>query len=103
MYLTRNTEYHFRDDVCVAVRDRRTGSWLVSHLALERRLGGSVRFLRNGAAVPSEDTPQLGEALYFGLGGQELVTSALCGIGRPQKPIVESYPLANNDAARVAS
>ena len=25
VYMTRNTEYHFRDGVCVAVRDRRTG------------------------------------------------------------------------------
>src|SRR6187549_387121 len=34
VYMTRNTEYHFRDGVCVAVRDRRTGDWLPGHLAL---------------------------------------------------------------------
>ncbi len=26
--VTRNTEYHFRDGFCVAVRDRRTGDFL---------------------------------------------------------------------------
>ena len=33
-YVTRNTEYHFRDDVCVAVRDVKSRKWLVSHLAV---------------------------------------------------------------------
>ena len=28
MYVTANTEYHFRDGVCVAVRDRQSRSWL---------------------------------------------------------------------------
>ncbi len=44
MYVTRNTEYHFRGEVCVAVRDRKTGRWLDSHLAVNRRLTGGVRF-----------------------------------------------------------
>ncbi len=28
VYVTKNTEYHFRDGFCVAVRDRRTGDFL---------------------------------------------------------------------------
>lgn len=93
MYVTRNTEYHFKDDLCVAVRDRKSGRWLLSHLALERRISGSVRFLPNGGAVPFEEPPELGEALFFSEGGRELVTSQLCGIGRPEKHLVSSYPL----------
>jgi hypothetical protein len=38
VYVTRNTEYHFRDGYCVAVRDRRTGDFLHGHLALRRRI-----------------------------------------------------------------
>jgi hypothetical protein len=92
LYLTRNTEYHFRDDVCVAVRDRKTGRWLESHLAVSRRLTAAVRFRSNGSPAPSIASPGVGEALYFGNGGQELLTTALSGVDRPGKDIVESYP-----------
>lgn len=95
MYVTRNTEYHFRGEVCVAVRDRKTGRWLDSHLAVNRRLTSGVKFHRNGAAVPSLAPPQPGEALYFGEGGRELITSALAAIERPAKEVVRSYPPAH--------
>ena len=52
VYVTRNTEYHFEVDRCVAVRDRRTGDFLPSHLAIERRLACSMRFYPNGAIEP---------------------------------------------------
>jgi hypothetical protein len=92
-FLTQNTEYHFRDDCCVAVRDRKTGSWLPSHMALLRRLTGGVRVLRNGTPVPVVDTPSVGEALYFGDDeGRELVTSKLCGVDRPGRLVTQTYP-----------
>ncbi len=92
IFVTRNTEYHFRDEVCVAVRDRKTESWLPSHLALFRRLSGGVRFMKNGTALPSNEAPQVGEALYFAEEGRELITSILCGVARPPKRLVEAYP-----------
>jgi hypothetical protein len=92
MYVTRNTEYHFRDGVCVAVRDRDSGRWLSSHLALNRRVSSGVRFASNGVALPSVQGPQVGEALYFGEGGRELVTSVLCAVERPEKVTVQTYP-----------
>jgi hypothetical protein len=92
-YVTRNTEYHFRDDVCVAVRDRKSNAWLVSHLALQRKLTGGVRVLPNGTAIPVEQPPAIGEALYFGdEEGRELITSRLCTIERPEKRIVAGFP-----------
>ena len=94
MYVTRNTEYHFRDEICVGVRDRRTGHWLESHLALHRRLSGGVRFYPNGTAVPSLEGPKIGEALFFGANGRELITSLLCSIERPQKSVVAAYAAA---------
>ncbi len=92
MYVTRNTEYHFRGEVCVAVRDRKTGRWLDSHLAVNRRLTGGVKFHTNGAAVPSCAPPRPGEALYFGDEGRELITSLLSSVERPVKSIVREYP-----------
>lgn len=92
MYVTRNTEYHFRGEVCVAVRDRKTGRWLDSHLAVNRRLTGGVKFHRNGAAIPSLAPPQPGEALYFGDDGRELITSLLAAVERPEKKLVRAYP-----------
>ncbi|MCC6903676.1 MAG: hypothetical protein IT377_32210 [Polyangiaceae bacterium] len=92
MFVTKNTEYHFRDGVCVAVRDRRSESWLPAHLALQRKLSGRVRFQPNGVAIPDRGPPQVGEALYFGEDGRELVTSLLTAVERPAKVLVTSYP-----------
>jgi len=91
MYVTRNTEYHFRAERCVAVRDRRTGTWLDSHLAIDRTLAGGVRFFDNGTAIPSCDEPKVGEALYFDEDGRELITSVLSSIERPTKDVVACY------------
>ena len=92
MYVTRNTEYHLRGEICVAVRDRRTGRWLPSHLAIHRRLAGGVHIYANGAAVPSCDDPRVGDALYFDGDERELVTSLLSSIERPSPELVRAYP-----------
>lgn len=92
VYVTRNTEYHFRDGFCVAVRDRRTGDFLQGHLAVQRRLHGGLRFFSNGAIVPNAGEPQPGEALYFAAEGRDLVTSPVEKIERPAKTIVQAYP-----------
>jgi hypothetical protein len=92
VYMTRNTEYHFRDGVCVAVRDRRTGDWLPGHLALRRPLFGGLRFFLNGALLPNPGEPEVGEALFFGEGGRDLITSPLQRVERPDRATVEEYP-----------
>lgn len=92
VYVTRNTEYHFRDGFCVAVRDRQSGDFLPGHLAIERRLHGGLRFSPNGAVVPNPDDPRPGEALYFAAEGRDLVTSPLERVERPTKRLVEAYP-----------
>ncbi len=91
MFVTKNTEYHFREDLCVAVRDRRSGQWLPAHLAVSRRLSGGVHFQPNGTAVPVCDNPGLGEALYFADDGRELITSAVCGVERPERETIDAY------------
>jgi hypothetical protein len=92
VYMTRNTEYHFRDGLCVAVRDRRTGEWLPGHLALRRPLFGSIRFFLNGSLLPNPGEPKVGEALFFGEGGRDLITSPLECIDRPTRDTVDVYP-----------
>jgi hypothetical protein len=92
VYITRNTEYHFRDGYCVAVRDRRTGDFLHGHLALRRRVHGGLRFFLNGAIVPNPGEPREGEALYFASEGRDLVTSPIEKIDRPSKEMTEAYP-----------
>jgi len=91
VYLTRNTEYHFRDDLCVAVRDRRTGEWLPGHLALRRALFGSIQFFINGSLSPHPGEPRIGEALFFANGGRDLITSPLEKVERPAKHLVDAY------------
>jgi hypothetical protein len=90
-YFTRNTEYHFRDEVCVGVRDRRTREWLPGHLALRRPLFGSIQFFMNGSLSPHPGEPRLGEALFFADGGRDLITSPLERIERPAKRVVAEY------------
>ena len=94
MYVTRNTEYHFRGQTCVAVRDRKTGRFLQSHLAVQRTLSGGVKYQTNGTAIPSCAPPCVGEALYFGDDGRELVTSLCSSIERPERGLVAAYPTA---------
>jgi hypothetical protein len=91
VFVTKNTEYHFRGEQCVAVRDRRSNRWLPSHLAIGRRLSGGVQFKPNGTAIPVCDKPTLGEALYFADDGRELITSAVCGLERPTQESVRNY------------
>ena len=92
VFMTRNTEYHFRDGVCVGVRDRRTGDWLPGHLALRRQLFGSIRFFMNGSILPNPGEPRVGEALFFAQGGRDLITSPLESVERPPKELVQEYP-----------
>ena len=92
VYVTRNTEYHFRGETCVAVRDRKSGRFLHSHLAVQRTLSGGVKYQENGTAIPSCAPPRVGEAPYFGDDGRELVTSLCASIERPERRLLASYP-----------
>ena len=96
LVVTRNTEYHLKDHVCVAVRDRSTKKWCLGHMAVSLKVEGGVRFHDNGAVVPSLEDPLIGDAIFFcyvGPGGDErqLVTSRIEAIGRPTKKDVLTY------------
>jgi hypothetical protein len=65
IYVTRNSEYHVEDGICIGVRDRRTRAWQRRHAALSRRLAGGIQMLPNGCALPSLRPPQIGQAMCF--------------------------------------
>jgi hypothetical protein len=91
VYVTRNTEYHVRRDLCVAVRDRRTGRWLSGHLAYGSRMAGGLRFGTQGGLIPNPGAPAIGESLFFHASGRDVVTSPLTGIERPPVEVVHTY------------
>lgn len=92
VFVTRNTEYHMRRDVCVAVRDRRSGEWLRGHLALRQRVHGGLRFTRAGGILPNLGHPDIGESIFFHARGRDLVTSPVLSIERPERGTVMQYP-----------
>jgi hypothetical protein len=90
LYVTLNTEYHLRDDICVGVKDRKTAKWLKNHMALGHRLLGSIRF-KDGGAIPNLGLPRIGESLYFLAPQHEIITSSLVKIERPEKEAIKYY------------
>lgn len=97
MFETRNSEYHVLDDVCVAIRDKRTGEWLEEHSALARRIEGGVRVFSNGAAIPTLRPPEVGAPIYFHIDDdchEQVITSKLIAVERPERRDLVRYPAA---------
>ena len=92
VFVTRNTEYHVRRDLCVAVKDRRSGEWLRSHLTLRNRVHGGIRFNRAGGVLPNPGLPEIGDSLFFHAAGRDLVTSPVLSVERPPRDVVVRYP-----------
>ena len=92
VYVTRNSEYHVRRNVCVGVRDRRTGEWVETHLALRSTVSGGLKFHDDGAISATDGTPTVGEALFFVAGSRDLITSPVVSIERPAQDLVVAYP-----------
>ena len=86
LFLTKNREYHFRDDECVGVRDRETMKWIRRHLALRAHLTGYVdhehKFWKS---------PVKGGRLHLISEKGSVLTSPLIGILRPCKETIWSY------------
>lgn len=90
VYATRNTEYHLRGDLCVAVRDRRTGEWLSSHESLGHKVTCMVAAVR-GEWRKHALSPRVGSCLWFD--GVQVTTGSIRVI-RPATPHeVAQYPL----------
>jgi hypothetical protein len=98
VFVTHNTEYHCVDGVCVAVRNRETGAFVMPHNALGRHIDGALKFNPEGgiASAHSATSPQPGEQLCFSSGHvddpKNLLTSTLERIVRPPKEVIARYP-----------
>ena len=103
--VTRNTEYHLRDGVCVAVRDRNSKRWAEGHIAVSLPVQGGVRFFDNGAVVPSLADPRPGDAMFFsykeGREERQLVTSKIESVLRTPKKDVLAYATLGIGRARI--
>ena len=95
VYVTRNTEYHLRDGVCVAVRDRDTRRFKPGHIAVHLRLQGAVKLSSLGACQASFGEPTPGDAIFFTVrDDRQIVTSRIQAIERPTKRDIAAYPEA---------
>jgi hypothetical protein len=93
VYVTHNTEYHTRDEICVAVRDRQTGQWAESHRALGHRMTGSLHTPRYNGDFPFRYAPEPGDQVVFDDGRKHhVITSELERVTRPPREIVTVYP-----------
>ncbi len=95
VFVTKNSEYHCRDGVCVAVRDVHTGEFQSAHPAVGKKMSSSILFSKEGgiAAISKPGETHLGEQLCFSSGQpeHEILTSAVKSIERPPKEIVSRY------------
>ncbi len=97
VYETRNSEYHVFDQICVAIRDKRTGDWVGEHSAIRRRIEGGVKVFSNGAAIPTLRDPEVGAPMYFHIDdehSEQVITSKIVGVGRPERDDLDHYPAA---------
>jgi hypothetical protein len=91
VFVTRNSEYHVRQEVCVGVRDRGTGEWLRTHFAVERPVIGAIKFFESGAINATPGLPDVGESMYFEDLGRDLVTSSVVAVERPEPGVIAQY------------
>ena len=91
MIITHNTEYHLRDQVCVAVRSRGSGEWKAEHSALRMTLFGSLRFGGPGGVVTTMSEIRVGERAVFIRPHHDVVTSLVEAVERPPKAALQHY------------
>ena len=93
LFVTRNTEYHVRNSICVGVRNRQTGDWLMHARALGARLIGTIA----SPAMPHHKPtvflmPEIGDNLIFlSPMGVDIVTTRLRGVHRPPIQALKYY------------
>jgi len=91
MFVTKNTEYHLKDDTCVGVRKRDSGMWLKNSKALKARLIGSIENFSD-VKIAKGGPPKIGgNLLFINEDGEDIITTSVKGIERPPKEAVQNY------------
>jgi hypothetical protein len=104
VFLTERNEYHVREYVCCAVRNRRTGRFLEDHWALERPLADAFADAQGHMCSPS--LPLIGEPLTFMVDGELFETTPVLAVEERdaiQLPLTASAALRAALAAGSAS
>jgi hypothetical protein len=94
--VTENSEYLFRDDRCIAVRNRTAGRFVDDHHAIGLRLTYGIRYGLDGIEqISVAQDLLLGERLCLSemRDGREfeVITSPLLSIERPSRDVVDRY------------
>ena len=98
--VTVNTEYHIRDNVCVAVRSRGAGAFFSIHGAIGRRVDGYIEThprTKEMVLARRSANPKIGHVICFCPGGMirpedAMVTSAIVEMRPPTEEEIASYP-----------
>lgn len=91
VYCTRNKEYHFRDHICVGVKDTHSKTWIPFHLAVSRPLHSALRFASSGRLMRKSNA-ECGDALCFLVNGLDIITSAITCVRRSSPEDAALYP-----------
>ena len=95
VYVTHNTEYHTRDGICIAVRDRGTEQWVENHRALGHKMTGALHTPQYAGDFPFRNAPEPGDQVVFDDGRRHhVITSELERVTRPPRELVPFYPRA---------
>jgi hypothetical protein len=90
VYVTENTEYHVRRNVCVAVKARTPDAdWVEENRAIQMLLAGHFK---PESTLPMPGPPQVGFRMYFANGANDIITSPVVAIVRPPRDVVAQYP-----------
>lgn len=95
VFVTRNTEYHCRDQECVGVKDRTSGKWERWHPALRGRLVGIIKDKQQAEATDNISPRRIDEhnqdyRLVFD-GPHTVITTRVLFTGRPTRESLPSY------------
>ena len=83
VFVTKHTEYHLRDNQCIGVRDRTSGTWIRHHVALRLEAPHLPPWDRGHA--------HLGHRIRFRGRSGDVLTSAVVAVGRPVQQALVSY------------
>ena len=97
VFLTERNEYHVREYVCCAVRNRRTGCFLDDHWALDRPLADA--FADAQGHMCSLSLPLIGEPLSFMVDGELFETTPVLAV--EERDAIQ-LPRAATNALRAA-
>jgi len=93
LYVTKNTEYHVKDNVCVGIRNRATGDWIMVSRAIGAVLiGGLHQAGEHEVNFSSYPWLEKGDCLLFITdGGHDIVTTRVEQVDRPSRQSIRYY------------